>query len=327
MISMHKTGVRLLPLLLLCLLPCAPARATKLNLPPEATEGLRLIYSGNPDQAIELFHKLQKEQPEHPLGYLLEANARWWRLYCEAVEIKWGMMDAWKRPRRPEDDAYLALAGRAIALAEAQLKQKETAEMRLYAGMGYALKARLLGLRDDRRGTARAGVKSRENFLRAIQLDPEMADAYTGLGLYNYYVDTLSAIAKILRFFMGIPGGNKREGMRQLETAMTRGELTAAEARFYLAKCLRNYDQQYERAAELLVPLVERYPQNPLFHLLLGDMNAKLNRKEKATASYRAAAQLVRNGEACAARLRQVAGQALAALGLPAGGNRAGAPD
>jgi len=202
-----------------------------------------------------------------------------------------------------------------VHLAEGHLKQNDTAEMQLYAGMAWALKARLLGLRDDRRATARAGVKAREHFLRAVQLDPDMADAYAGLGLYNYYVDTLSRLARVLRFFMGIPGGDKKEGERQLELAMSRGELTAIEARFYLAKNLRNYDQKYARAAELLAPLVEQYPQNPLFHLLLGDLNAKLGRGEKAAAGFRTAQKLEIRDAACRARVEHVVRAALAALG------------
>ena len=71
------------------------------------------------------------------------------------------------------------------------------------------------------------GVRAREHLLKALQLDPSLADAYTGVGLYNYYVDTLSALAKMLRFFMGIPGGSKRDGVRQLEKAMTEGEITS----------------------------------------------------------------------------------------------------
>ncbi len=299
----------------ICLLLAAPVQASKLNLPPEATQGLRLIYDGNPDAAIELFRKLQQERPDHPLGYLLEANARWWKLYCGTCEIKYGMIDAWRRPRLPEDDAYLALADKTAHLAEAQLKHADTAEMRLYAGMGWLLRGRLLGLRDDRRGTARAGVKAREHLLRALQLDPDVADAYAGLGLYNYYVDTLSALARMLRFFMGIPGGSKKEGVRQLEIAMSKGELTAVEARFYLAKNLRNYDHKYERAAGLLAPLVEQYPRNPLFLLLLGDMNAKLNRKEPAAKSFHAAQKLEIHDAACRARVEQLARAALAALG------------
>ncbi len=309
-----KRRLFVLLLLLTASLLAAPARAGKLNLPPEATEGLRQLYNGDPDAAIQLFRKLQQQQPDHPLGYLLEANARWWKLYCNACEIKWGMIDAWHRPRLAEDDAYLALADNATQLAEAHLAKSDSAEMRLYAGMGWMLRGRLLGLRDDRRGTARAGVKARAHLLRAIQLDPDLADAYTGLGLYNYYVDTLSALARVLRFFMGIPGGNKQEGIRQLEIAMTKGELTAIEARFYLAKNLRNYDHKYERAAALMQPLAERHPQNPVFLLLLGDLDAKLTRKEQAAASFRAAEKLPPRDPPCQAHVQKLAQAALAAL-------------
>lgn len=303
-----------------CVLTPATAHADKLHLPLEAKESLRLLYNGEPDAAIQLARKLQASSPDHPLGYLLEANARWWKIYCASCEVKWGMIDAWKRPRLPEDNAYLALADRATQLAESRLAKSDSAEMRLYAGMGLLLRARLLGLRDDRRGTARAGVKAREHLLRAIQLDPGMADAYAGLGLYNYYADTLSTIAKILRFFMGIPGGDKKEGIRQLEIAMRAGELTAVEARVYLAKNLRNYDQKYERAAELLKPLVEQYPQNPIFRLLLGNMNAKLNRNVEAAASFRAAQKLAIPDATCAARVQQLAQTALEALRTPVSG-------
>ena len=98
------------------------------------------------------------------------------------------------------------------SLAEAQLKHRETAEMYLYAGMADSLQARLYRLRWENRATARAGVRARENYERALALDPSLADADMGLGLYNYYVDTLSTIARILRFFMGIREGRKRRG-------------------------------------------------------------------------------------------------------------------
>ena len=122
---------------------------------------------------------------------------------------------------------------------------------------------------------ARAGVEGRKHLLRCLELDPNMADADLGLGLYNYYVDTLSAMAKVLRFFMGIPGGDKRVGLRQLETAATKGELTQVEARFNMAKNLRNYDRDYARAAQAAAPLMVEYPENAVFLLLVGDHRAK----------------------------------------------------
>src|SRR2546427_237565 len=223
-------------------LSAATARAQILNPPREAAEGLELLYRGDPGAAIERFRSLQNRQPDHPLGYLLEADARWWQILCESAEYKWGLADAWHREKLRKDAPFFELADKVIALSEARLKKEETAEMHFYAGMGYAFRARLLALRDERRTTARAGVKAREHFLRSIALDPDLADSYAGLGLYNYYVDTLSAMPRVLRFFMGIPGGDKRVGMRQLERAMKEGGRTRAEARLYLANSLGNCD-------------------------------------------------------------------------------------
>jgi len=160
-------------------------------------------------------------------------------------------------------------------------------------------------------------VRGREHFLRAKALDADLADADLGLGLYNYYVDTLSSMAKILRFFMGIPGGSKQEGVRLLEHAIAQGVLTSNVARFYLALNLHRYDQQYQKALNILGPLVEKYPSNPFFQLARGDLFAKLGRKRQALDCYHAAAALqVQNAE-CHARVQQLVRASVAALGVP----------
>lgn len=284
-------------------------------MPPAATVALEKLYAGDPDAAIEDFQAIQREQPEHPLGYLLEAEAHWWKIYCESAEFKYRMTDAWHRNKRPEDHAYQELIDQEIALAASQLAKSESAEMHFYAGMGYALRARILSLFGERRGSARAGVRAREHLLRALALDPSLADADLGLGLYSYYVDALSAIAKVLRFFMGIPGGSKKEGIRRLERAMTQGTLVREEARFYLAKNLRNYDQQYDRALEVIEPLARQYPSNPAFLLLQGDLYAKLNRKPEAADCFRTAAALPLRDPDCRERIAALARASLAALG------------
>src|SRR5262249_51659736 len=131
----------------------------------------------------------------------------------------------------------------------------------------------------------------------------------------NYYIDTLSGTARVLRFFMGIPGGSKKEGIRQLEHAMKSGELSSWEARFYLAINLHNYDQQYERALQVIDPLVEKYPANALFRLAQGDLYAKLGRKEQARESYRLAMAPELSDAECRDHVQQLASAALSALG------------
>ena len=285
-------------------------------LPQGTAATLEKIYSFDLDGAISDSKRLENDQPDHPLGYLLEAEARWWKIWCLSAEFKYGMTDARRRPKLSADQPYLDLSASALSIAESHLKQHETAEMHFYAGMAGAFSARLYGLRGENRATARVGVRAREHFLRAIQLDPELVDADFGLGLYNYYVDTLSGIIKFLSFFMGIPGGNKQEGIRQLEHVIADGVLTPEAGRFYLALDLHRYDQRYEQALAIIRPLAEKFPSNPLFQLAQGDLYAKLARKEKAVACYRLAESLPISDEGCRKRVHDLVRAGLSAQGI-----------
>jgi tetratricopeptide (TPR) repeat protein len=303
-----------------CALLLAPryAAAGELSLPRGTDTILEHIYSGRIDLAIPEAQALEREQPDHPLGYLLEAEARWWQIWCLSADYKFGMSLPRHRGKVPADQVYLDGVAKAEALAGASLAKHESAEMHLYAGMAGGLAARMYGLRAENRAAARAGVRAREHFLRALALDPTLADADMGLGLYNYYVDTLSTIARVLRFFMGIPGGSKEEGIRQLQLAMDHGQLTPALARYYLAICLHLYDQKYEQALQVAMPLVEKYPENPIFRLVRGDLYAKLGRKALAIADYRAAVSAQINDAGCRKKIEQLVKESLAAQGAGA---------
>ena len=288
---MHR-AITLLFASFTALLAAPPARAGEIKLPPEAVQAMDKMYSGDPDAAIAILRNLEQSQPENPLAFLLEGEARWWKIYCANLEIKYGMIDAWKRGKKPEDEAFLLLADKVVDLAHAQIAKSDTADMHFYAGMGFALKVRLDVLRGENRAVAHAGVVARSEFLRALELDPQMADATAGLGLYNYYVDSLSTTVKILRFFMGIPGGSRTEGIRQMQIGIDRGVVTPVEMRFHLARNLRTFDYQYERAIMVAQPLVERYPGNPVFQLLLGNLNAEMGHPIKTAEHFQAALKI-----------------------------------
>lgn len=307
---------RLVLFVVLCTAVCAavPVRAGNISLSLDAARALEQTYSGDPDAAIATARALEQSQPDSPVGYLLEDEAAWWKMYCAACTMQWGMLDAWRRPKGPEDDAYLAVAEHAIDLAHAQLAKSDTAEMHLYVGLGYALDARLRGLRDEHRATARAGVAARAEFLRALELDPDTADATAGLGLYNYYIDSLSGIVKVLRFFMGIPSGNKEEGIRQMHVGVDHGVFLSVDSRFYLAKNLRTYDRRYAEAIDIAEPLATRYPRNPVFLLLLANLNQQLGHNAKASEYFHAALALSPPHAACAARVHDLATSSLASL-------------
>lgn len=291
-------------------------RAQGLTLPAGASTALEEIYSFDLAAGEAEAQRLQKTSPDHPLGYLLEAEALWWNIWCSSAEYKYGMTDARRRPKLASDQRYFDLVARAAVIAKLHLKERDSPEMHFYAGLADAFAARLYGLRGESRATARAGVHARAQFLLAVQADPQLVDANFGLGLYNYYADTLSAVAKILSFFMGIPGGDKQVGIRQLRQDISSGVLTPDAARFYLALDLHRYDQKYEEALAVLSPLVERYPSNPIFQLARGDLFGKLGRRQQAIACYRAAASLAVRDSECREHIQKLAQIALAAQGI-----------
>ena len=88
----------------------SPARAGNISFPPEAIQAMDKIYAGDPDAAITFAHLFERSQPDHPFGYLLEDQARLWKMNCAACEIKSGLLEAWKRNKEPGDDVYLMLA-------------------------------------------------------------------------------------------------------------------------------------------------------------------------------------------------------------------------
>jgi tetratricopeptide (TPR) repeat protein len=277
----------------------APARAAGLDLPPDAVRARDFIYSNDIPSAVSVAHSLEQSMPNHPIGFLLEGEAEWWDRYCGATEIKYGMVEAWRRSKEPGDEAYLALADHAIQLAEVQLAKADTAEMHVYAGFGLALKTRVYAIRGENHNAARVAVAARAEMLRALQLDPENGDATAALGIYNYYVDTLSPIVKLLRIFMGIPGGDKQLGVKQMKEGMARGSLLDVDVRFILARALRQYDQKYEEALTIALPLLDRYPRNPEFLLLVGNLSVESGHEEKAKEYFQAVLNLPPPASAC----------------------------
>jgi len=252
--------------------------------------GLDLMMDGDLDGAIAVFKEIQRTDPESPVGYLLEADATWWRIYYATANLTDpDVFAATDLPTTAYDAHFEDLLNITISKSEARIKsQQEVARSYLYEGMAYALRARLAGLRDKDLPTARAGKKMRALLLKALELDPSLTDAYLGVGIYNYFVDTLSAIVKLLRWFIGLPGGSRLEGLKQMQLAAEKGDLTRAEAKFYLAKDYsRQNERQYERSMQLFRELEREYPHNPLWPMVLSSLYCRMGEAEKCDAGYR----------------------------------------
>jgi len=252
--------------------------------------GIDLMMDGDTAAAIDVFRQVQQNDPQSPLGYLLEAQAVWWRIYYSTANLlDPDVFDVARQGISPEDSHFSDLTNVAVTRSEIALRAgSDVARNNLYEGMAYALQARLDGLRGKDLATARAGKKMRACLLEALKEDPNLVDANLGLGIYNYYIDTLPPAIKLLRVLGNVPGGNRELGLEQIQKAAEHGDLVRDEAMFYLAKdCSRDKEKKYKKALEIFEHLARSHPRNSLWALLSAEMRLRLGETRDGDQLYR----------------------------------------
>ena len=191
---------------------------------------------------------------------VLAATMTWWRILLDPEN-------------RALDTRFSREVDHAIKTAEAWgMREPQNPEAHFYSGAAYAARVQWRVLRDEKLAAARDGKRIKQALERAIALDPDLDDAYFGVGLYQYYADVAPPGAKMLRFLLMLPGGNKNEGLARMRRARAQGKLLQGEADYQLQVIYLWYERRADLAAGLLDSLHERYPGNPLFTAQLADV-------------------------------------------------------
>lgn len=184
----------------------------------------------------------------------LEALSLWWQIALDPDS-------------RALDDAFLQKANLAIAETERwSATEPARAEAWFYVGAAYGVRAEWRVLRAQRLAAARDGKRIKDALDRTLAIDPTLHDAEFGLGMYRYYADIAPAVLKLLRWLLLLPGGNRVEGLAQLERASQQGVLVRGEAAYQIHLIYLWYEHRVPEALQIIRGLQARYPHNPLFH-------------------------------------------------------------
>lgn len=168
------------------------------------------------------------------------------------------------------DDLFLKQAETAIAATEAWVaREPQRAEAWFYLGAAYGARVQLRGLRGQLLSAARDGKRIHDALRQAVKLDPELQDAYFGLGLYHYYAAIAPTAARVLRWLLLLPGGDRAQGLREMAQTQNLGQLLRGEADYQLHLIYLWYERQPATAVRLAESLRTRYSHNPVFFLRL----------------------------------------------------------
>jgi len=211
-----------------------------------------LILNAQFDRASML---LKEACPPAPLEacQVLDVVSRWWQIQINPAN-------------RAHDRQFVEQAAAATKTAEAwTVREPQRGEAWFYLAGSYAPLVQWQVLRGERLAAARNGSRIKHVLERAVQLDPTIIDAHFGIGLYEYYADVASSAAKVLRWLLFLPGGDRVKGLQDMLRVRDRGELLRGEADFQLYVIYVWYEHEPARGMELLKSLDARFPANPIF--------------------------------------------------------------
>jgi tetratricopeptide (TPR) repeat protein len=184
---------------------------------------------------------------------LLDLVSLWWRIQLDPYD-------------RSRDSGFRTRAESVVTAMEAwTAREPKRAEAWFYLGGAYGARAQWRVLRGERVAAARDGKRIKDALEQALALQPGLQDAWFGIGLYHYYADVAPAAAKILRFLLLLPGGDKTAGLQEMLRARDGGQLLRDEADYQLHLIYLWYEKQPGRALDLVRGLRDRHPRNPHF--------------------------------------------------------------
>jgi len=279
-----------------CLLLCSALMAAFLNvraepryfeqnsntLPvPELDAGFHLLYELKFAEARDQFKAWQQSHPEDPLGSASDAASYLFEeCYRQGVLTSEFFLDdkrfLGKIPLKPDPKlraAFFTEDKQAQDLAQVRLKTSPDDPNALFAmSLSLGMQANYASLIDKRQLDSLKKVREADVYAKKLlAVAPDVADAYLGLGMANYFIGSLPGPKKFFLSFAGIHG-DKEGGIKQLELAADHSHYLRPFAKILLALAALR-EKKIDVARSQLKDLVAEFPENPLF---AGEL-AKLN--------------------------------------------------
>ena len=247
--------------LLILLVLAAPAAAGRSSVTPEmdklVMEGIDGIYRMDFDAADAAARAAMALDANYPHAYLGAAAT-------DFIRYVYGPAQADDRLVK----SFEAKSEAAITVAETWLKtHPNDPQALLVLGSGYGIRARLALERHQYLKGWTNGSRSMKYIRASLAADPETYDSYLGLGMFDYYVDTIPRFAGWLAKIM--LGGDRERGLRELRLAAEKGHYARVAAQLILVE-IDTQDEFGARnpsdAVRLMTGIREKYPDSAMLH-------------------------------------------------------------
>ncbi len=242
-------------------------------LPPEVaaglTRGIDRLMNLQPEQAAAEARALQQMAGGETVGAFLAA-------FVPLAHL------AEKEDTAAELDRFLEALKPILEQVQAlEAARPRDPEVKLLAGMAWGAKAMADGGRRNVVAAYRGIKEAHRSFSEALALQPELYDAYYGLGLYEISLGQLPGLLRSAATIV-LPSGDLNRGLERLRLAAERGIFTRPLAQMALFTYQVNGPQRYAEAVPLGQALLDRYPNNPDLYFPVALCYSEMGRHEDA---------------------------------------------
>ena len=237
------------------------------NIDNQIVKGLNYCYNFEWDKAETIFSEVIEKYPDHPAGYHYLSSIYFWYYLSNK--------------QKPHLDSFLLNSDKAIERSKKLLSKSEDERILYLIGSNYSYRAIAFAKAEEFLDAAWATKESESYLSDAIEINPELYDAYLGLGLYNFAIAQIPAAFKWVLSLAGI-SGNQNEGLKYIRTTAEKGKFSKVEANYYLSQIYSEVLYDYKNASEVLNRLENLYPHNTLFRYSLAVLDIKKRNLDKA---------------------------------------------
>jgi tetratricopeptide (TPR) repeat protein len=245
--------------ILVLLLLAAPARARSSSITPEMDrillDGLDAVYRMDFPAADEDARRAIALQPDYPFAYLGRAATELIR-YCYGTEMG-------DQSLVPSFEAKIA---ETIRVSDAWLKlHPGDPDVLFVQGAAHGVAGRMAIERRQWLKAFSHGRAAMKSIRAASAAAPDMFDAQLGLGMFDYYVDTIPRFVGWLAKIM--LGGSRERGLREIAAAAAKGRYAKTAAQLILVEIYTEDDfggRNPPEALRLMTEICAQYPGSPM---------------------------------------------------------------
>jgi tetratricopeptide (TPR) repeat protein len=223
----------------------------------------------NYEEALKLANLVIKISPHEPIGY-----------FFQAAVLQARMMDY--ENYEGDEKAFFAATGNCRKLAQRQLRERRhEAWAHFFFGSAIGYEAFVVGKKKKYFEAFRYGWESIQHLEAALQIDPQLYDAYLGIGTYKYYRSKMSRRFSWLPFVKD----ERETGMRMIHEALAKGRYSRTAAINGLSWILMDENRPAEALA-LIDSALAIYPASRFFLWGAGEAAFRVKRYDHAAAHY-----------------------------------------